>query len=75
MSAQGTSKKFAEGEDIEREANKLLRKNLENKRPTDVLLSELRSKYKDEDIVENLRSNYTEIIQGMWQGGDDEFEF
>jgi hypothetical protein len=29
----------------------------------------------DEDIVENLRSNYTEIIQGMWQGGDDEFEF
>jgi|688.fasta_scaffold628470_2 hypothetical protein len=29
----------------------------------------------DEDIVENLRSNYTEIIQGMWQGGDDEFEY
>ena len=30
---------------------------------------------KIEDIVENLRSNYTEIIQGMWQGGDDEFEY
>jgi len=63
MSAQGTSKKFAEGEDIEREANKLLRKNLENKRPTDVLLSELRSKYKDEDIVENIRSKYVEKLR------------
>ena len=63
MSAQGTSRKFAEGEDIEKEANKLLRKNLENKRPTDVLLSELRSKYKDEDIVENIRSKYVEKLR------------
>jgi hypothetical protein len=63
MSAQGTSRKFAEGEDIEKEANKLLKKNLENKRPTDALLSELRSKYKDEEIVENIRSKYVEKLK------------
>jgi hypothetical protein len=63
MSAQGTSRKFTEGEDIEKEANKLLRRNLENKKSTDVLLSELRSKYKDEDIVENIRSKYVEKLR------------
>jgi hypothetical protein len=63
MSAQGTSRKIAEGEDIDREANKLLRKNLENRRPTDVLLAELRSKYKDEEIVENIRSKYVEKLK------------
>jgi len=32
MSNQGTSRKLDEREDIDREANKLLRKNLENRK-------------------------------------------
>ena len=63
MSNQGASKKLDEKEDIDREANKLLRKNLENRKPADVLLSELRSKYRDEDIVENIRSKYVEKLK------------
>ena len=34
---------------------------------------ELEEKF-DEDIIENLRLNYTEVIQGMWER-DDEFEY
>jgi hypothetical protein len=63
MSNQGTSRKLDEREDIEREANKLLRKNLESRKSADVLLSELRSKYKDEEIVETIRSKYVEKLR------------
>jgi hypothetical protein len=63
MSNQGTSRKLDEREDIEKEASKLLRRNLENRKSADVLLSELRSKYKDEDIVETIRSKYVEKLR------------
>jgi hypothetical protein len=63
MSNQNASRKLNEGEDIEREASKLLRKNLENKKSADVLLSELRSKYRDDDIVENIRLKYVEKLK------------
>jgi len=35
---------------------------------------ELEEKF-DEDIIDNLRLNYTEVIQGMWERDDDEFEY
>jgi len=63
MSNQGTSRKLDEREDIDREANKLLRKNLENRKSGDVLLAELRSKYKDEEIVETIRSKYVDKLR------------
>lgn len=63
MSNQGASRKLDEREDIEREASKLLRRNLENRKSADVLLSELRSKYKDEEIVETIRSKYIEKLR------------
>jgi len=63
MSSQGTSRKLDEREDIDREASKLLRKNLENRKSADVLLSELRSKYKDEEIVETIRNKYVEKLK------------
>jgi len=63
MSNQGASRKLDEREDIEREASKLLRRNLENRKSADVLLSELRSKYKDEEIVETIRSKYVEKLK------------
>ena len=63
MSNQGTSRKLDEREDIEKEASKLLRRNLENRKSADVLLSELRSKYKDEEIVETIRSKYVDKLK------------
>jgi hypothetical protein len=54
MSNQGTLKKGSgEMEDIDKEAQKLLKRNLDNKKSSEILLAELRSKYKDEEVVEN----------------------
>ncbi len=61
MSNQGTLKKNSgEMEDIDREAQKLLKKNLENKKSAETLLSELRSKFRDEEVVEAIRSKFQE---------------
>jgi hypothetical protein len=61
MSNQGTLKKNSgDMEDIDREAQKLLKRNLDNKKSSESLLAELRSKYKDEEVVEAIRSKFQE---------------
>ena len=47
-------------EDIDKEAQKLLKRNLDNKKSSEILLAELRSKYKDDEVVEAIRSKFQE---------------